>query len=554
MTSFRFLRALSLATLLLVGFFPASVFAMCCKCQDSKAVGKSICLVDTTITSCGEILSANNKNTNLSSVTCETTSAGDDSCKGANVSCPSTPQLAINYSADLPGDTSQVAEKPQPPNLNIALPGVGSQAVVTDGAYTVSPWFGIYVSAVYKYLVGASIIAAAIMVTYGGFMYITSASIQGVSDGKQYIRDALIGLVLVLASVTILSTINPLLVTPGSLRVLNINKVPMAAPLLKEVELSSKIAKGQTAPAPTATPGSSPPINPDGPSLPPPDERGAPPKPETPTAPAGSTEASPSEGCGPGRTAKPNDTTVFNFGWVPPGYENWYGGAKYQRILVDGRIRNCPGSYPVIFFFHGNQGWHDLETSIGAITSYKYVMNKIIDKKLDYKPFIAVFLASDGKNETLWPGLKLDQLREAALAELQTHPETKGVTFESISIAGHSGTGCNKQFWKDEVSKASVYAILYGDMCMGLNDQEHKPQKSIAIISVMQSAPWVSYIKQHNLTIKGVQCSKRIGAGYSLCAEDPSQNHFFFFENSNNHGWPITLSLQFALANFFPNK
>ena len=557
-------------------FFPTTALAMCCKCQDT-GTNKNICLVDTTITSCANILSANNKNTGLSKVVCEAAEAGDDNCKsttGGAATCTATPQLAINYTPDTPEVQAAAAPTEKPPQLNIAIPGVSGQTVVSDGAYQVSPWFAGYVSSVYRYLVGASIIAAAIMVTYGGFLYITSSSIQGISDGKEYIKNALIGLFLVFSSVTILSTINPFLVTPTSLRVINISKVPLAAPLLKEVETSSKTAKGQTPSPPPATPGSAPPANPDGPSLPPPEDRGEPPK-QTDTAstpPPGPTTLPPQAaaeaggsgnigtppndtgGCGPGRPSKPNDTTVFNFGWMPSGFEKWYGGAKYQRILVDGRIRNCPGNYPVIFFFHGNQGWHDLETPIGAITSYKYVMNKVIDKKLDYKPFIAVFLASEGKSETLWPGLKLSELRDAALAELQNHPETKGVGFESISIAGHSGSGCNKQFWGEQVPTIPVYAMMYGDMCMGYYDQKHAPEKSIAIISVMKNVDWANYLKQHGLEIKGVKCRKRIGAGYSLCAEHPTQDHYFFFENSNNHGWPITLSLQFALANFFPNK
>ncbi len=577
MKRFRAL-VLSIPILSLCGslFFPSALWAMCCKCQDS-GTNKNLCLVDTTITSCANLISANNKNPGLSKVTCETVDAGDDNCKSTianSATCNATPRLAINYTPDSPDVNAPAAASEKPPQLNIAIPGVSGQTVVTDGAYQVSPWFGTYVSSVYRYLVGASIIAAAIMVTYGGFLYITSSSIQGTSDGKEYVKNALIGLFLVLASVTILSTVNPFLVTPTSLRVINISKVPLAAPLLKEVETSSKIAKGQTPPPPPTAPDSAPPLNTDGPNLPPPDERGEPPKqPATASTPPPGPNTLPPEaaaeagnsankgatptdtgGCGPGRIAKANDTTVFNFGWMPSGYEKWYGGAKYQRILVDGRIRNCPGNYPVIFFFHGNQGWHDLESPIGAITSYKYVMNKIIDKKLDYKPFIAVFLASEGKSETLWPGLKLTELRDAALAELQNHPETKGVGFESISIAGHSGSGCNKQFWGDQVPTIPVYAMLYGDMCMGNYDKNHHPEKSIAIISVMQNNPWPDYLKQHGLEIKGVKCRKRIGAGYSLCAEHPTQDQYFFFENSNNHGWPITLSLQFALANFFPNK
>lgn len=71
------------------------------------------------------------------------------------------------------------------------------------------PFLAQYVAAVYKYLLGASIIAAAIMVTYGGFLYIVKGTAKSVSDGKGYIVDAAIGLVLVFGAYTLLSIVSP---------------------------------------------------------------------------------------------------------------------------------------------------------------------------------------------------------------------------------------------------------------------------------------------------------------------------------------------------------
>jgi len=66
--------------------------------------------------------------------------------------------------------------------------------------------------------VGVAAILAVIMLSIGGFKYMTSESMFRLGDAREQIANAIIGLLIVLAAVLILKTINPQLV---SLNVLN---------------------------------------------------------------------------------------------------------------------------------------------------------------------------------------------------------------------------------------------------------------------------------------------------------------------------------------------
>lgn len=68
---------------------------------------------------------------------------------------------------------------------------------------------GDYINAAYRYLVSIVLIAAIVIITYGGFRYLLGAGIDDVQKGKTIIRDAIIGMVIVLAAYTILETVNP---------------------------------------------------------------------------------------------------------------------------------------------------------------------------------------------------------------------------------------------------------------------------------------------------------------------------------------------------------
>ncbi len=73
--------------------------------------------------------------------------------------------------------------------------------------------FSSYVQAIYKFGIWAVGISAMLMVSIGGFMYLTSAgNTSKTGKAKEIISDAIIGVILALVSWLLLYTINPRLV------------------------------------------------------------------------------------------------------------------------------------------------------------------------------------------------------------------------------------------------------------------------------------------------------------------------------------------------------
>ena len=66
-----------------------------------------------------------------------------------------------------------------------------------------------YIVGFQKRLIGIAIVVAAIMIIYGGLLYIISSTGAKVRDAKTLIQDALIGLGIVLGAYLILANINP---------------------------------------------------------------------------------------------------------------------------------------------------------------------------------------------------------------------------------------------------------------------------------------------------------------------------------------------------------
>jgi len=66
-----------------------------------------------------------------------------------------------------------------------------------------------YINVIYRYLVSIVLIVAIVMVVYGGFRYLVGAGVGGVERGKEIIRDAIMGMLVVLGAYVILQTVNP---------------------------------------------------------------------------------------------------------------------------------------------------------------------------------------------------------------------------------------------------------------------------------------------------------------------------------------------------------
>ncbi len=86
------------------------------------------------------------------------------------------------------------------------LPGIGD---TTGGQITLAQ----YLPAAFNLLVGIALALAFIFITIGGITYATSDSMTGKNDGKNYIYNAVVGIILVIGSYVILYTINPQILT-----------------------------------------------------------------------------------------------------------------------------------------------------------------------------------------------------------------------------------------------------------------------------------------------------------------------------------------------------
>ncbi len=87
------------------------------------------------------------------------------------------------------------------------LPGIG------QGVGTTTTKLSTYLPAVFNLGIGIAAVLAFMMITFGGVMYATSDAITGKSQGREYIENAVWGLLLVIGAWAILYTINPQILT-----------------------------------------------------------------------------------------------------------------------------------------------------------------------------------------------------------------------------------------------------------------------------------------------------------------------------------------------------
>ncbi len=97
-------------------------------------------------------------------------------------------------------------------NVGFSVPGVIFELPAGSGEFYVKN-FGCYIGGFYRYFAGVAGILAAVLIMWGGYKYVTSfGNPSRLSDAKDTIQQALIGLAFVLGTYIILYTINPNLV------------------------------------------------------------------------------------------------------------------------------------------------------------------------------------------------------------------------------------------------------------------------------------------------------------------------------------------------------
>lgn len=211
----------------------SSASAICCSCYPTSNPSSKTCITSQTATSCPG-LPGQSSNPKLTGYSCDTELDVQTSCQpisaGGSAQCASGPTDATSFD---PSATSTGAFTPIVPTLNVPIPGLtfsSGFSIVPNAEQEQSiqvPFLGQYIAAVYRYLVAISVIAAAVMIVYGGFKYILGSSISSINTGKQTITDAIIGLVLVFSAYTILQVFSPAAVAPASLQITLVKADPL---------------------------------------------------------------------------------------------------------------------------------------------------------------------------------------------------------------------------------------------------------------------------------------------------------------------------------------
>lgn len=112
------------------------------------------------------------------------------------------------------------------PELNIQIPGLEkfNEPILTANGIE-STFLSQYLTGLYRFLIGASITIAIIMVMIGGFQYVLSAGGADAGKAKTRISNAVIGLVLLLSVYLILYTANPQLTIFKAVALKNVDLV-----------------------------------------------------------------------------------------------------------------------------------------------------------------------------------------------------------------------------------------------------------------------------------------------------------------------------------------
>ncbi len=213
-------RVIALVGLLLLIPSTSVMAATCCKCAYASTLKTgTVCL--TTDGGCATVI-ADAKNPKLSDLNCDvgtSYAAGTGICRlvSQGGACQEIADARTWSAGAQPEAVKTVSAIPL--QLNTDIPGLRFAESIQETTCLDSsgksysclaiPYLAQYVAAIYNYLLGIVLITAAVMIVWGGFKYVLSSTVKGVQDGKDVVKDAVIGLLLLFGIVTILQTINP---------------------------------------------------------------------------------------------------------------------------------------------------------------------------------------------------------------------------------------------------------------------------------------------------------------------------------------------------------
>lgn len=213
---------------LMIALYPASVFALsfsCCECE-SISLKQNVCVLIPDIKDCNFAASEINNNTDDEfKLTCKSlnSSACTKISENSSAICSNAPQAYDKVDKKYllgSGEDDAVYATATQFSLGVDIPGVEfpEKLEVVDSMIHI-PYLAIYLSGLHKYLIGIGLIAAALIIIYGGILYIIASTGAKVSDAKEKIKDGLLGLSILLGSVAILGMINPNTTEFGSMKV-----------------------------------------------------------------------------------------------------------------------------------------------------------------------------------------------------------------------------------------------------------------------------------------------------------------------------------------------
>ena len=156
----------------------------------------------------------------------------DDNCPpGVRCVGDRTRTCGIAPSAGTTSGAPSTAEPTEPPfvpiipTLGVSIPGLDFSVPSREGGIVRVNFIAEYINAAYRYLSAIGLVAAIVMVVYGGFIYLVgSAGMSSVQRGKKIIIDAIAGMLLILSAYSILNIVNPATVNLTSLEFININE------------------------------------------------------------------------------------------------------------------------------------------------------------------------------------------------------------------------------------------------------------------------------------------------------------------------------------------
>ncbi|MBI4449614.1 D-alanyl-D-alanine carboxypeptidase family protein [Candidatus Uhrbacteria bacterium] len=129
--------------------------------------------------------------------------------------------------------------EPVKPRLQIDVPTLKFSDVIVEKiggeVSTVSiPWIGDYIAALYRWAVPVGAVLATIVIMVAGVVWLTSGGAGSLSTAKDWITNAVLGLLLLVGSYVILNLVNPDLIRFAQLRITIVKPIILSAEELED--------------------------------------------------------------------------------------------------------------------------------------------------------------------------------------------------------------------------------------------------------------------------------------------------------------------------------